>query len=210
MPNGWKKNAVYFPKPLDDKEYKKKKNEFRKFKKENELYSLNMIGNNTDVHMDYDFYNKMKRPGAHYYDEENDIYYRLDFEEVNNWSLYCKYRFIRNRSNEKYYTNFFQGSCRGCSWYKHFIKHEIRSKRKEIRTNMNKSIVVKTKIKKENTEVTYHECVVCLADNIPSTKISLITCRRKQENKNYICNTCKKIIRNSDNRKCPMCRKHFI
>ncbi len=210
MPNGWKKNAVYFPEPLNDKEYKKKKNKFRKFKKEYNLSSSCRFGWHSTVHMDYDIHNKMKRPGAHYYDEENDIYHRMNFGEVNNWSLYCKYLFIKNHSNEKYHKNFIYDSSSNFKLNQRVFKEEIRCKRRETRKNVNKSIVFKNKPKKEYDDITYHDCVVCLIDNIPSHKVSLITCRRKQKNKNYICNTCKKLVRESTTNKCPLCRKHFI
>ena len=203
MPNGWKKNAAYVGENANShQEYLDEKNKFRKWKKNNKV----------NCYWDtYDCYHTEPRACNRYINP----WFRLETGvkwDTKNTENTCYTKFIRginvysNEANSRYH-----GIKKKFSFERHYNKTNHQYKPHTLKKNYNQvnvSAKKNTKTPSKFVDIS-HECVVCLENNWEH-RMKKLVCKKRQSNSNYICKKCAEQISNYGERKCPLCRSHWI
>lgn len=203
MPNSWKKNAKYFDTSLGHSTYTIQKNNFRKWKKQNNLkdnlapFGAELIGEKTYA------------PPKDYlkYNNSYSIYSSkpLSYEDESNWSKYLK-SWKCKMSNQTYRHKGCKPNCGICNPKIHgkFLHGERKHLNKSPKSDFKIKIPVKKTYSNER-----HYCTICF-ESKPEHIMVQLACTKGQKNKNYICNKCRNNVYKSEYDTCPLCRKHAI
>lgn len=225
MPNGWKKNAAYVGENANShQEYLDEKNKFRKWKKNNEvnyfwdIYPWYHWGNEHWDSLEPRLSERSIQPLFYRKKDNmkwNSFYGKKDNMKWNskNTENTCYTKFINGKSrvysNER--NSRYSRNVRSDPFNKRYKKRNHQDKPHTLKKNYNQvnvSVKKNTKTPIKFVDIS-HECVVCLENNWEH-RMKKLVCKKRQKNSNYVCKKCAEQISNYGERKCPLCRSHWI